>query len=506
MKTNLISRTLLSALVVTMTQTGCTSTPAPKAGSTDAAWPAMPTPGPAPSFQIPGSEKLELDNGIPVTLIRNTKVPLTHVQMNFYGSRHLERADQRGLASLTSNMLSEGTTSKTALEISAALQTLASRVSFRSSLEYSALSVESLDDKLDETLALASDMLHNPAFNPADIERVKRNTQNAILTERDDLKQTADKVFRKMLFGDNYLGSWARGSRTTVESLTREDLVAWHSHQWRLSNAGLIVVSGLPTRTIMVSLNKAFGDFPDDPEAVPAALPTNPQLNASRPTYQVHESRTIYWVQKDGASQSVVMLGNVAPAFDPTRSTAQQAANSILGGQFTSRVNMNRREDKGYTYGARSSVSTYRYGGFYRATASVKANTTAASLTEFLKELDGITTTKPITKTEYENAQSRMLQGWPAYFERGKGMLSQFAAADGYQRPDGWLNAYQSRVNSLTQGKLQEAMKDLIDTSKLAIVIVGDWSIAGKEVEALGLGPIVQLDYDGHSLETKPGS
>ena len=99
-----------------------------------------------------------------------------------------------------------------------------------------------------------------------------------------------------------------------------------------------------------------------------------------------------------------------------------------------------------------------------------------------------------------------MLQGWPAYFERGKGMLSQFAAADGYQRPDGWLNAYQSRVNSLTQGKLQEAMKDLIDTSKLAIVIVGDWSIAGKEVEALGLGPIVQLDYDGHSLETKPGS
>jgi zinc protease len=431
-----------------------------------------------------------------VTLIANTKVPLTHIQMNFYGSRHLEKAGKRGLAAFTSHMLTEGTTSKSALEISAALQTLASRVTFRSYLEYAALDVETLDDKLDETLSLASDMLQNPAFNPSDIERVRRNTQNAILTERDDLKQTADKVFRKVLFGDQYLGSWSRGSNETVESLTREDLVWWHGYQWRLSNAGLVVVSGLPKDVILKSLNRAFGAAINHSKAVPLAEAPKPQ--------GAHDSKAIYWVQKDGASQSVVMLGNIAPAFDPARSTAQQAGNSVLGGQFTSRVNMNLREDKGYTYGARSAVNTYRHGGYYRASASVKANTTAASLTEFLKEFDGITGAHPITETEYQNTCSRMLQGWPAYFERGRGMLSQYAAADANKRPTGWLEGYEGRVTKLSHDGVQKALGDLIDPSKLAIVIVGDWAIAGADVEALKLGPIVRLDHDGNPAKATP--
>ena len=164
---------------------------------------------------------------------------------------------------------------------------------------------------------------------------------------------------------------------------------------------------------------------------------------------------------------------------------------------------MNLREDKGYTYGARSGVSNQKHSGYYRASASVKANTTALSIVEFLKELNGITKENPITPTEFKNAQGSMLQGFPAYFEKSSGILRRYANVDAYKRPDNWLQNYNKRVSGVTMEKAQKELNTLIDINHLAIVIVGDWNIAGQAVADLNLGEIVYLDHNGRPVNSK---
>ena len=308
-------------------------------------WPPMPEPGPAPEFSPPSYEKFQLSNGIEVTFIRASKVPITHMQINAYSGHAQEPSEKRGLAHFASKMPMEGTTDKSGLEISLALQTLASTIQIYSDLEHSGAMMNTLDDKLDATLAILADVLQNPAFEDANVERIRKNLQNAIFTEKDNLRQTADKVFRSVLFGDEYLGQWKRGTHESVQSIEKQDLIQWHAAVWQPANVGITIVSGLSQAAIQASLEKSFGAWKSEAKPLPA-------LQVSKT--KSHEGVKIYWVQKDGASQSVVTLGNVARAFDPSHSTATQVGNQTLGGQFTARINMNLREDKGYTYGARS--------------------------------------------------------------------------------------------------------------------------------------------------------
>ncbi len=450
-------------------------------------WPPMPEPGPAPQFSPPSYSKFTLSNGIEVTFIQASKVPLTHLQINAYSGYAQEPAGKRGLANFASKMPMEGTSSKSGLEISLALQTLASNIQIYTELEHSSAVMNTLDDKLDATLAIMADILQNPAFEDANVERIRKNLQNSIFTEKDNLRQTADKVFRSVLFGDEYLGQWKRGSHESVEGIQRDELAQWHAAVWQPSNLGITVVSGLSQETIQASLEKSFGPWTSDAKALA-------DLKVSEK--KAHEGVKLYWVQKDGASQSVVTLGNIAPAFDPAHSTATQVGNRVLGGQFTARINMNLREDKGYTYGARSGVTNQKHSGYYRASASVKANTTAPSIVEFLKELRNITKDQPITELEFKNAQGSMLQGFPAYFEKSSGVLRRYASVDAYKRPDNWLQEYNNRVSGVTIKSAQAELNSLIDINHLVVVVVGDWKIAGEAVAALNLGEVVYLDHN----------
>mgnify|MGYP005643255133 CR=1 FL=1 len=455
------------------------------------AWPPMPQPGPAPEFSPPSYVKFQLSNGIPVTFIPAGKVPITHLQVNAYSGYAQEDATKRGLAMFASRMPLEGTAERSGIEISEALQTLASSIQVYADLEYSAAALNALDDKLDATLAILADVLQEPAFNQADVDRVRKNLQNSIFTEKDNLRQTADKVFRSVLFGDSYLGQWQRGTHESIQGITRDDLQKWHQAVWQPKNIGITIVSGMGEDVIKASLEKSLGAWESTSTPL-AELTLAPQA--------AHEGVKVYWVQKDGASQSVVSIGNTAPAFDPAHSTATQVGNKVLGGQFTSRINMNLREDKGYTYGARSGVTNQRLAGYYRASASVKANTTALSIVEFLKELNQITGEKPITEQEFKNATSSMLQGFPAYFEKSSGILNRYASVDAYKRPADWLQNYHTRVSGVPMTQAQSELKALIDVKNLIVVVVGDWKIAGSDVAALNLGTVVYLDHNGNAV------
>jgi zinc protease len=196
-----------------------------------------------------------------------------------------------------------------------------------------------------------------------------------------------------------------------------------------------------------------------------------------------------------------VAVGNVGPGFDAEKAPLLELGNHPLGGNFTARINMNLREDKGYTYGARSRFLMDLHGGQFRAWAKVKADTTAASITEFLGELDGALGDKPITDEEHGRSVGSLVQGQPSSYETMRGILSRFASADALGMPADYRATYAARILAIDRETAQAAFSAAVNREDLVILVVGDLAAAGPAVVELGFGPIVPLDDEGNPLE-----
>ena len=278
-------------------------------------------------------------------------------------------------------------------------------------------------------------------------------------------------------------------------------MVAWHARAWVPENASIVLVGQMSVAVVRAALEEHLGAW--DKSDFPQAMAMDPVPDAERrpqtPSYEqrARSATTVYWVDRPGSAQSYISVGQSAPSWDAELQASRSLGNSALGGQFTSRLNMNLREDKGYTYGARSSIAGMPQGGSFRARASVKTATTAASLTEFMYEIRGITSDRTITEEEFAAGQGRALQGYPSYFEGSRGVLGQFASADAKRRPDGWLAGYHERLSAVSLEQAQAQLQAILDPAHLVILIVGDYAAAGAEVSALGLGTLVMLDDEG---------
>ncbi|MCP4870416.1 MAG: insulinase family protein [Proteobacteria bacterium] len=492
-------------------ETSGTAEPPPVEEPAASDHPAMPVPGDIPAWEVPAATTFTLSNGIPVTFVQAGKVPLAKLRVNIHTGSSADPAGKAGLADFTADMLNEGAGPYDALQLSDELLRLASSVGFGAALEYSYVQVDSLEDKLDATLALTAQMMGAPTFDADDVERVRGDRLNRILTSRDQLQTVGYEAFAKIIFGDAYIGRPTEGNAATVGAITREDLVAWHASVWNADNASIVAAGRSSVEDMTALLEKHFGLWPTGDAA---ARPTAPAVEAAP-----QQGVTIYWIDRPGASQSYLSVGNLAPAWDADRQTLRSVSNNVLGGYFTSRLNMNLREDKGYTYGARTRLSGDAQGGMFRAVSSVKAATTALSLQEFMKEISEIVAERPITAEEFEAATSRLVQGQPANFENLGGVLGQYGHSDAVGRPAGWLSGLRERVGAVTIEAAQAELASIVDPAHLAIVIVGDWNheidmgaetrdgqdrnivqTVGEQVTALGYGPIVMLDEHGDPI------
>jgi zinc protease len=476
-------------------------------------WPALPEPGPQPEWSVPESTAFTLSNGVPVTWIQHGDVPLVRMQINVHTGSAADPAGRSGLAAFTADMMNEGAGELDALQISDELLTLASSLGVGAGLDDSSLSMECLEDKLDETLALAALVVMEPTFPADDVERIRGDRLARLVTKRDRLQTVGWETFSKVLYGDAYLGRPSDGTEASIGAITRDEMVDFHRRTWTADNASIVAAGRFDALEAAVLLERHLGSWT---AGDPAERPAPPTVELHR-----HEGITIYWVDRPGAEQSYVIVGNVAPAFAPDRQNARTLSNDVLGGYFTARLNMNLREDKGYTYGARSSVSGRELGGTFSARASVKATTTAASLKEFMSEIRGIVGERLITEEEFGNSQSRSVGAFPAGFEGLSGVVGQFAHADATGRPEGWLAGHRARVEGVTLEQARAELAEIVDPNALAVVIVGDHGAeielnsdtadgrsrgltvtVGGQVEALELGPIVMLDESGSPLPT----
>lgn len=443
--------------------------------------------GPAPAFRPPAVERFELSNGLPVLFVAKPGVPLAQVNLLVRGGAAADPDGKGGLASLTADMMDEGAGGRSALELADAVETLGVDLTTGADLGSLQVQLHTPVSKLDSALALMADVALRPAFPEADLDRLRTSRLTALAQRRDEARAIASVLFDRTLYGDaSPYGRQVSGSPQSVGALTRADLVAFHESAVRPESAALVVVGALDRERVASRLEALFGSaaWERGGAALGGALPEPEQVRA----------REVLLVDKPGAAQTVVRIGRVGAARSTPDYAALQVLNTVLGGSFTSRLNQNLREDKGYTYGARSSFDFRPVAGPFTAAADVQTAVTGPALAEFFRELDGIMA--PVPAEEVSKARNYVALSFPRPFGTVRGT----AAVVGDLFLDGLpLDAYDdytARVLAVTAADLERVAAQYLDPERVAVVLVGDRAAIEADVRALNLGPVRTLTVD----------
>ena len=443
--------------------------------------------GPAPAFQPPAVERFELSNGLPVLFVAKPGVPLAQVNLLVRGGAVADPDGQGGLAALTADMMDEGAGDRDALALADAVDFLGIGLSTRADLASLQVQLHTPVSKLDSALALMADVALRPTFPEADLERLRTSRLTALEQRRDEARAIASVLFDRTLYGDaSPYGRQVSGSPASIGALTRADLVAFHEAAVRPGNAALVVVGALDRAAVAPRLEALFGAGAwERGEGTAGGVVPEPEQVAGR---------EVLLVDKPGAAQTVVRIGRIGAARSTPDYAVLQVLNTVLGGSFTSRLNQNLREDKGYSYGAGSSFDFRPVAGPFTASADVQTAVTGPALTEFFRELDGIMATIPAD--EVAKARSYVALSFPRPFGTVRGT----AAVVGDLFLDGLgLDAYDdytARVLAVTAADLERVAAQYLDPERVAVVLVGDRAAIEADVRALDLGPVRTLTID----------
>jgi len=326
--------------------------------------------------------------------------------------------------------------------------------------------------------------------------RARRRTQ--LLQQRDNANAIAGVVYASLLYGaDHPYGHPLVGTETSLSAMTAEDVRNFYQTYYRPNNAALIVVGDVNPAQLIPKLETAFGAW--------KAGAAPPAANVSAPPARDHAA--LYLVDKPGAAQSVIQIGQVGVARATPDYFPLLVLNSMLGGAFVSRINLNLREDKGYTYGARTAFDYRRGPGPFTASAGVFTNVTKESLVEFLKELRGIRGDQPVTEKELSYFRQSLIRSYPRSFETPEQIAGRLSDLVLYGLPDDYFNNYTAHVRAVTLADVTRVAKQYLDPSRMAFVVVGDRKVIEPGLRSLvDLGTTVTvLDTEGHPASGATG-
>jgi zinc protease len=400
----------------------------------------------------------------------------------------LDPDGRAGIAALTASMLNQGTKTRSAVEIANGLQSIGASVNPGASWDSSGVSMRTITKNLDKALDYFADVVKNPAFPNAEFSQLRGRVLGQFQQRRASNTAVAGVVYDRVLYGDQPYGRQLSGDEKSVQAIGRDDLAKFYENYYRPNNATLIVVGDVTMESIKPKLEAAFSDWKSG-GVRPATLAE--QRMMAKPG--------IYVVDKPGASQSSVLIGQVGIDRSNPDYYAVQVMNSILGGGGTARLFMNLREDKGYTYGAYSRFTPRRSAGPFSASGEIQTVSTKEAVQEFLKELNGIRGTRPVTPEELEVNKQAFIRRFPSQFETTGGISAQLGNLVTYGLPDTYFNDYISKINAVTLDDVNRVANKYLDPSKMAIVIVGDRKVIEPGLKQLGL-PISYLDTEGNAL------
>ncbi|HZH91814.1 MAG TPA: pitrilysin family protein [Pyrinomonadaceae bacterium] len=457
----------------------------------------LPKPGPEPRLVLPKVERHRLSNGLEVRLVRHSELPVVNMNLVIKSGAASDPENLPGAASLTADMLDEGTKTRSAIDISNALASIGARLSVSTGWDSTTADLLTLTRHLDRALDVYADVLLNPAFPEADFKRLRNSRLAALQQQRDNADAIAGVVYSSILYGNMHpYGRPLSGNEASLGALAEADVRRFYETHYRPNNAALIVAGDVTAATLLPKLERAFAAW--KPGRVPAA-----NISAQPPA---RERAGIYLVDKPGAAQSVIQIGQVGVARSSPDYFPLVVLNSMLGGQFVSRINLNLRENKGYTYGARSSFD-YRLGaGPFTASGGVFTNVTKESIGEFLKELRGIRGEIPVTASELEYAKQGILRGFPRGFETPDQIAGRLSSLALYNLPDDYFNTYNARVRAVTLADITRVANRYLTPERMAILVVGDRKAVEPGLRSLGIGDsITLLDAEGRPVVAGAG-
>ena len=454
----------------------------------------QPGPGRQRDFQPPVPGRVRLSNGLDLLVVEKREVPTIAAAVYFPGGALTDPAEAPGLASFTARLLTEGTRGRSSLEIAEESEFIAARLSLDVHREYASATTQVLTRHWPRALDLLADVLTSPVFPEREVERIRKERLTDLRRLRDDANAIADRVSTGLLYGrETPYGHPASGREASIASLARQALIDQHQGVFRQGRPTFILVGDIDSDEVARQLERAFDDWKA------AGTPTPPQGagwgegSASQPERQ---PTTIYLVDKPGAAQSVISAGQLGVSRLHADYMPLVVMNMAFGGQFTARLNMNLREDKGYTYGYRSGFDWRLTRSRFTAGGSVQTAVTKEALIETLREFRDLHAERPLGEDEFEKARLGLIRGFPPTFETPGHILGRVLDLVHYGLPDDYYRGQVERLQAVTLADARRVAAEHVDPAALSIVVVGDRTAIEVDLKELNL-PIVHLDHEG---------
>lgn len=452
----------------------------------------IPTVTNSPNLIFPEVKEDTLTNGIKVVLAERNAVPIVNVAIQFdagYAADSVENG-KLGTASFASSMLDEGTKKRSAQNISEELEGLGATLSTNSTLDTTRTTLSALKENLQLSLGLMADIIQNPVFDQNEIDKLRTRWLATIEQEKASPLQLALRLLPPYLYGDGHAYSvplTGSGTAESILSLTRNDLVQFHKTWLQADNATIFVVGDVSMEEIKPLLEQSFGSWRD------AGIST-PQKNITDVTLPTTSKVII--VDKPGSPQSLILAGHLAPSTLAENNVAITAMNDILGGQFTARINMNLREDKGWAYGAYTFFRSARGQRPFMVYAPVQTDKTKESIVELLRELNDFKASRPATARELERATANNTRSLPGAFETSSDVLGSLASSARFGRPWNFPATLKDQFDALSLEDIKAATNDVIQPDSLTWVVIGDREKIEADIRALGLGEVTIMSAD----------
>jgi zinc protease len=458
------------------------------AAATDhAKTPALGTP---PALKLPKLERTTLSNGLKVILAERPGAGLVNMWMMTDAGSAADQFGAPGTASLASSLMIDGTGTRTALEINDQTAMLGAQLDSYTDLDFSFVHLSALKANLDASLGLFGDVILTPSFPEADFKREQKLQLDGIQQEQSQPFLMALRVFPRFLYGSGHAyGNPLTGSGTaeSVGKITREDLVKFHDTWFRPNNSTLVVAGDTTLAEITPKLEKEFGGWKT------GKVPEKNTPNVALPSKPV-----VYIIDKPNAEQSVIMAGNVATLPNTPLEIATQAMNDDIGGTFGSRLNMNLREDKHWSYGVSSLLWTARGQRPYLVIAPIQTDKTKEAMQEMSKELRSFLGDHPATADELARIQANETLSLPGSLETLDSLGNSVVNLVQYQWPDDYYETQAGRIRALKIGDLTGAAKQVIYPDHFVWIVVGDRAKIEAGIREVGFGEIKLIDADGN--------
>ena len=429
-----------------------------------------PAPLPRSEIRIPTPYQTVLPNGLTLVVVEDRRLPLVSYRLAFRTGDAHDPPELPGLTDMMAGLLTEGTSSRTSRQIAEEVELMGATLHAGAGSDFTTLSASALSVFGDRILELMADVTLRPSFPENEVELTRQNTKESLKQQRAQPSFLANEMVSRVMFGDH---PYSRIAPTpeSIDATTRERLVDFHRTVFVPNNAVFLIVGDVERAKVEQNVTGLFGDWPSS-EAVRDHFPEPPDRTL----------RTAYVIDRPGSAQSNIVIANKGAKRTKPEYFPLLLMHTVLGANASSRLFMNLREEKGYTYGAYSNLDTRRTAGTIRATAEVRTPVTGDSLKEFFYELERIGN-EPVTEKEIADAKSYLTGVFPIRLETQEGLIDQLVQIKMLGLPDDYLQVYREHVQMVTREEIQSVAQKYVRPAEAAIVIVGDGAQVIEQLE-----------------------